>query len=715
MKTSAVAPGRDGNLLADAVRRQLDRVLASKFFRSSPRQQLLLRTIVTESLAGRGEMLKEIVLARDVFGRDDYDPRRHTLVRVEINGVRRKLTEYYAQGGREDCIHIDIPRGHYLATFSSLPAKRPARRWRKGWYGVAASSIIVLSAVVVLLVTRRPPPTPTGVPVQITFDTGWTAQPAVSRDGSLLVYASDRGPRGNTDIWIQQAGKPPRQLTNDPAHAITPDISPDGKHVVFRSWRKPEGVWSISADGQNLKLLARGGYNPRFSPDGKWITFSGMATDSAGHLYIIPAEGGVPEQMDYGTTETEWPVWSPDGSELVFAAKNAKGANYDLWTAKVGRRRKELAQPLGIHAQLRAHDLPTASYWPQEWIAHRLFFVAHERDTGFLFQVSLESSGAIGQIRPVPSAIGATAAKIIRGRNGALSLLFSTERRETNIWESNLNGSVPLEQVTHDSSLWPGWNGTWPALSGDGSVLGFITYRTGSPDICLKDLRTGTQQLLAASPFSESPLFLDRSGRKVVFVRKQGSTVSVILRNVAEKTDRLVTTECPVLQDWSSDGELLLCADGSDLFQLRIGQPGKTPLLHLTREPERARFSPDARWLSFVSTTGQGESIAGYLAPLDGSNRTIQIDQEVYTLSLDWAPDGNAIYFWSLRDGFRCLYMQRLHPKTKIPQGAPVAILHRHGSQHYPWSGGTLAVGSGRMAMTLSDELANIWKTGLAR
>lgn len=82
-------------------------------------------------------------------------------------------------------------------------------------------------------------------------------------------------------------------------------------------------------------------------------------------------------------------------------------------------------------------------------------------------------------------------------------------------------------------------------------------------------------------------------------------------------------------------------------------------------------------------------------------------------MSLHWALNGDAVYYWSTRDGFRCLYTQPLNPQIKSPRGDPIAILHRHGLQRYPWSGGTLAVGSGRLAMTLKDELANIWKADL--
>lgn len=711
----AGAPQVGSESFTKAVQHQLEKIVASESFRSSTRHQLLLRKIVTESLAGRAGSLKEIILAKEVFDRPEYDPKRHTLVRVEVNAVRRKLAEYYASSGSGDPIRIDIPVGHYGATFSSLPSQRQRHAWRKRYYVLTGCAAVVLLLLFTLFGTGRShSPTP-GVPVQITFDTGWTAQPAVSGGESVLVYSSDRGEGGNSDIWIQQPGKAPRQLTDDPAHDITPDISPDGKRVVFRSWRKEEGVWSVPAGGGSPKLLANGGYFPRFSPDSKWIAFTDMATDEIGHVFTIPAAGGVPEQLDYGTADAQCPVWSPDGSELVFAAQDASGHNYDLWTAKFTGPRNEASHPLGIEAQLRARSLPAAALCPQDWVEGRLLFGARQRDTSFLFEAGLGTSGTAGQVQVVPSAIGATGARIVREPGGRLSVVFASERRRINIWEYNLTRPQPLKQLTHDDTLRPGYYGTWPALSGDGNILAFITERTGSPEICVKDLRSGAEQLLAASPSLESPLFLDRTGSRIVFVREQGSKSPVILRNIANKTDRVLTTNCPVLHDWSSDGEFLLCARDKNLFQLQIGEPGKIPLLYLAQAPLMARFSPDRRWISYVSPTRQGEAMEGFLAPVDGSGRTIRICQEVWTLSLHWAPDGNAVYFWSTRDGFRCLYKQPLDPESKVPQGPPIAILHRHGVQSYPWSGGTLAVGSARLAMTLTDELGNIWKVELPR
>jgi hypothetical protein len=100
------------------IRRQLGRILDSAAFRRSPQMARFLTVVVDRSLLGRHEELKEYLLGRDVFQRgEDYDPRSDSIVRVEVQRLRRKLREYYETQGAEDAILIDLPAGGYVPQF----------------------------------------------------------------------------------------------------------------------------------------------------------------------------------------------------------------------------------------------------------------------------------------------------------------------------------------------------------------------------------------------------------------------------------------------------------------------------------------------------------------------------------------------------------------------------------------------------------------------
>jgi hypothetical protein len=80
-----------------------------------------------------------------------------------------------------------------------------------------------------------------------------------------------------------------------------------------------------------------------------------------------------------------------------------------------------------------------------------------------------------------------------------------------------------------------------------------------------------------------------------------------------------------------------------------------------------------------------------------------------------WSPDGNLLYFLSDRDGFRCIWAQRLQPATKRPVGEPSAVLHFHHARRSLRAVGNnvgaigLSVAKGRLVFALGDVTGNIW------
>jgi TolB-like protein/Tfp pilus assembly protein PilF len=105
----------------DAVRRQLDRVLASSGFVRNDRLSRFLRMIVERHLDGRDAELKESVIAVEVFGRKpDYDSKLDSIVRTEAARLRARLVEYYAGEGRSDPLLIEVPKGGYIPVLRTI-------------------------------------------------------------------------------------------------------------------------------------------------------------------------------------------------------------------------------------------------------------------------------------------------------------------------------------------------------------------------------------------------------------------------------------------------------------------------------------------------------------------------------------------------------------------------------------------------------------------
>jgi TolB-like protein len=152
---------------SQAARRELERVLASPGFTRNERLARFLRFVVERSLEGRGDEIKESVLAVEVFGRSaDHDPRQDSIVRTEASRLRTRLTEYYLGDGKDDPVVIELPKGGYLPVLRQVaapeipgPRPQPERQVRRVWRVAAIACVLVaLMAVGWWLVQRRQAP-----------------------------------------------------------------------------------------------------------------------------------------------------------------------------------------------------------------------------------------------------------------------------------------------------------------------------------------------------------------------------------------------------------------------------------------------------------------------------------------------------------------------------------------------------------------------------
>jgi len=102
----------------EKTREQLERILKSKIFRTVERLKRFVSFIVSETLDGRGDQLKEFVVGIQVFDKDpSFDPRNDPIVRVQARRLRARLERYYGEEGQNDEIVIELPKGGYGTTF----------------------------------------------------------------------------------------------------------------------------------------------------------------------------------------------------------------------------------------------------------------------------------------------------------------------------------------------------------------------------------------------------------------------------------------------------------------------------------------------------------------------------------------------------------------------------------------------------------------------
>ncbi len=96
-------------------------------------------------------------------------------------------------------------------------------------------------------------------------------------------------------------------------------------------------LWSVPRDGGDARQLTTGGHesSPIFSPDGKWIAFTGRY-DGNVDAYVMPAEGGEPKRLTWHPGQDVTAGWTPDGKKVLIISDREAYADFTrLYTVPV--------------------------------------------------------------------------------------------------------------------------------------------------------------------------------------------------------------------------------------------------------------------------------------------------------------------------------------------------------------------------------------------
>jgi serine/threonine protein kinase/Tol biopolymer transport system component len=142
--------------------------------------------------------------------------------------------------------------------------------------------------------------------------------------GSSLFYLSSLGT--GDGLWRLRDGKVTEIWKGaDGALLETPAVSPDeGRVAIVLRRNGKRQLHVLSSDGAELQPIAEGTVpqgSSCWSPDGRWVVTGGSDATGPG-LFKIPLEGGSPVRLVAGQALN--PVWSPDGSLIVYAGTNVR-------------------------------------------------------------------------------------------------------------------------------------------------------------------------------------------------------------------------------------------------------------------------------------------------------------------------------------------------------------------------------------------------------
>lgn len=601
-------------------------------------------------------------------------------------------------------------------------------RGRKMWRLIAAAAFVfaLAAAVAGWLFFRRAERPAIGAIERLTFETGVALHPALSPDGKFLAYAADRA--GSFDIYVRQlVGRQTMRLTQHEADDWFPSFSPDGSKIVFRSERNGGGVYVVDLLGGNERKIADLGRVPGFSPDGSMVVYLvAAAVTNGGKLFLVPANGGStqPFQPEFtipgiGPTHSP-PLWSPDGKYILFDGLRPGERNSRGWwiapvhggeAVRVGRPEP----PPGLISR-NASGLNCVAF---AWRDHYIYYLEATSVTNAnLYRIPIAERPwrLAGEPQKLASPTGVQwgASLSADGR-----VVFTSIALVGNIYSVALKPDDgisfgEIQPITSDST---GKSGL--SVASNGSRMAYSALKEDGVELRIRDLASGREDLIVASgKLPMLSLRLSADGSRLAYIDQVEGKLAAFLAEPG-KSSRQLGQGFRVVGFFANPDEALVNVGGDLLARQNLASGSRVPLVDVSTPVSDSldtALSPDDRWIAFILGLPDGTA-ALYLAPVQDrlapEETWIKLAQDRNYLGRSrWSPDGKMLYYGSKRDGFLCIWAQRISSDGK-PIGEPVAAWHNHNSKSIFPGWIELDVASGRLYTVLVDMRGDLWSIKL--
>lgn len=374
------------------------------------------------------------------------------------------------------------------------------------------------------------------------------------------------------------------------------------------------------------KLTSHTGYEcfARFSPDGKYIAFTGEY-DGNREVYLIPSEGGIPKRVTYTPVLSRDDIsdrmgpnnivigWTPDGEKIIFRSRMREWNDFN----------------------------------------------------GQIFLVS--KNGGLPEQLPLPR--GGFCSFSPDGKKLAYNRIF----REFRTWKRYRGGMADdvwiydfqtkkIENITNNPALdiIPMWHG---------DKIYFLSDRDEKARMNLYVYEIPTKKIRKLTNFEDYDIKFPSIGPDAIvfenggflykfdFKTEKASKITIYIADdqITGREEIVKVSDKINYFDISPDGKRALFGARGEIFTVPAKHGNTRNLTNSSGIHERdPNWSPDGKWIAFISDrTGRDEI---YIMPQDGSKEPIQITKNADTYKYDivWSPDSKKI-MWSDRN-FRLNY-----------------------------------------------------------